>query len=183
MPLSPFGHNSGHARPRRPVTISVSDTVTAVIGHRLGKTEAVRRLKEGFARTDGHLGAMITVDQETWQEDTVRFRMRALGQTRRQPLKCWTTRCASKCRCLGSWRRQRNAWFQYCARKRRYSWRRNRATPWRVALQFPQPSELMAEESIALRRWSASLYRRAIQRGVMPSSYRTMMRVIARSAE
>jgi len=59
----------------------VSDTVTAVIGHRLGKMEAVRRLKEGLARTDGHLGAMITVDQETWQEDTVRFRMRALGQT------------------------------------------------------------------------------------------------------
>jgi hypothetical protein len=59
----------------------VSDTVTAVISHRLGKTEAVRRLKEGFARTDGHLGAMIKVDQETWQEDTVRFRMRALGQT------------------------------------------------------------------------------------------------------
>ena len=59
----------------------MSDTVTAVIGHRLGKTEAVRRLKEGFARTDGHLGAMIKVDQETWQEDTVRFRMRALGQT------------------------------------------------------------------------------------------------------
>jgi len=59
----------------------VSDTVTAVISHRLGKTEAVRRLKEGLARTDGHLGAMIAVDQETWQGDTVRFRMRALGQT------------------------------------------------------------------------------------------------------
>ena len=59
----------------------MSDTVTAIIGHRLGKVEAVRRLKEGFARTDGHLGAMITMEQETWEGDTLRFRMRALGQT------------------------------------------------------------------------------------------------------
>lgn len=33
-----------------------------------------------------------------------------------------------KCRCLGSSRRQRNAFFQYYARKRRCFWRRNRAT-------------------------------------------------------
>src|SRR5690348_2398120 len=59
----------------------MSDTVTVVIGHSLGKIEAVRRVKEGFARTHGQLGAMITIDQETWQGDTLRFRMRALGQT------------------------------------------------------------------------------------------------------
>lgn len=59
----------------------MSETVTAVIGHRLGKAEAVRRLKEGFARTNGQLGPMIAIDQETWQGDTLRFRMRALGQT------------------------------------------------------------------------------------------------------
>jgi hypothetical protein len=58
----------------------VSDTVTVVIGHRLGKAEAVRRLREGFASTNGHLGA-IAVEQEAWQGDTLRFRMRALGQT------------------------------------------------------------------------------------------------------
>ena len=59
----------------------MSDTVTAIIGHRLGKVEAVRRLKEGFARTNGHLGPMIAMEQETWEGDTLRFRMRALGQT------------------------------------------------------------------------------------------------------
>ena len=59
----------------------MSDTVTVIVGHRLGKIEAVRRLKEGLARTDGHLGAMIAIDQETWEGDTLRFRMRALGQT------------------------------------------------------------------------------------------------------
>ena len=59
----------------------MSETVTVTIGHRLGKVEAVRRLKEGFARTNGHLGPMIAWEQETWQGDTLRFSMRALGQT------------------------------------------------------------------------------------------------------
>jgi hypothetical protein len=59
----------------------VNDTVTVIVAHRLGKVEAVRRLKEGFARTDGHLGGMIVMEQELWQADTLRFRMRALGQT------------------------------------------------------------------------------------------------------
>jgi Putative polyhydroxyalkanoic acid system protein (PHA_gran_rgn) len=59
----------------------VSDTVTVIIRHRLGKVEAVRRLKEGFARTNGHVGPMIAMEEETWELDTLRFRMRALGQT------------------------------------------------------------------------------------------------------
>ena len=59
----------------------MSDTVKVTIGHRLGKVEAVRRLKDGFARTSGHLGAMIAMEQETWQGDTLRFRVRALGQS------------------------------------------------------------------------------------------------------
>jgi Putative polyhydroxyalkanoic acid system protein (PHA_gran_rgn) len=62
------------------VAFSVSDTVSVTIGHRLGKVEAVRRLKEGLARTRGHLGPTIAVEQDTWQGDTLRFRMRALGQ-------------------------------------------------------------------------------------------------------
>ena len=59
----------------------MSDTVTVIVGHRLGKVEAVQRVKEGFARTSGHLGGMITIEQQTWEGDTLRFRMRALGQT------------------------------------------------------------------------------------------------------
>ena len=58
----------------------MSDTVTAIVGHRLGKVEAVRRFKHGFARTNGTLGLLAT-EQETWEGDTLRFRVRALGQT------------------------------------------------------------------------------------------------------
>lgn len=59
----------------------MSERVSVVVGHRLGKVEAIRRLKEGFARTKGHLGDMIAIEQETWEGDTLRFRMRALGQS------------------------------------------------------------------------------------------------------
>ena len=58
----------------------MSDTVTAIVSHRLGKVEAVRRLKEGFARTDGKLG-LIAIEQQVWEGDTLRLRMGALGQT------------------------------------------------------------------------------------------------------
>ena len=59
----------------------MSETVTVVVGHSLGKDEAVARLKDGFARTHGQLGSLIAVDEETWEGDTLRFRMRALGQS------------------------------------------------------------------------------------------------------
>ena len=78
---SPFDHTSAHALPSYADTVSVSDTVTAIIGHRLGKVEAVRRLKEGLARTKGHLGPMIAMEQETWEGDTLHCHMRALGQS------------------------------------------------------------------------------------------------------
>lgn len=62
-------------------TVSVSERVSIVVSHRVGKAEAVRRLEEGFARTGGQLGPMVAIEEETWEGDTLRFRMRALGQT------------------------------------------------------------------------------------------------------
>jgi hypothetical protein len=59
----------------------MSDTVTLIVGHRLGKAEAVRRLQDGLARSNGQLGPLIALQKETWQGDTVRFGLRALGQT------------------------------------------------------------------------------------------------------
>ena len=59
----------------------MNETVRVTISHSLGKGEAVRRIKEGFARTDGHLGTMIAIEQQTWDGDTLHFRVRALGQT------------------------------------------------------------------------------------------------------
>ena len=58
----------------------MSDPVTVIVAHHLGKVEAVRRLKEGFARTRGQLGKVIAIEQEAWEGDTLRFHLRALGQ-------------------------------------------------------------------------------------------------------
>ena len=58
----------------------MSDTVTAIVGHHLGKVEAVRRLKEGLARTNGNLG-LIAMDRRPGKEIHCASRMRALGQT------------------------------------------------------------------------------------------------------
>lgn len=59
----------------------MNETVSVIVAHRLGKADALRRLKEGLARTNGQLGAMVTMEQESWQGDTLHFRMRALGQS------------------------------------------------------------------------------------------------------
>ena len=59
----------------------MSETITVTISHRLGKDEAVRRMKDGLARADGQLGSMIAIEQQSWEGDTLRFRVRALGQT------------------------------------------------------------------------------------------------------
>ncbi|HSV18931.1 MAG TPA: polyhydroxyalkanoic acid system family protein, partial [Casimicrobiaceae bacterium] len=58
----------------------MSETVSVVIAHRLGKAEAIRRLKDGFARTEGRLGP-LAMEQPAWEGDTLRVRMRALGQS------------------------------------------------------------------------------------------------------
>ena len=54
----------------------MNETVTIIVAHRLGKDEAVSRLKEGLANANGRLGSMIAIDDESWQGDTLRFRMR-----------------------------------------------------------------------------------------------------------
>ena len=70
-----------HAQPCSASKNAVSDTVAVTVSHHLGKVEAIRRLKDGFVRTHGDLGPMIAIEQQTWEGDTVRFRIHALGQS------------------------------------------------------------------------------------------------------
>ena len=50
------------------------------IPHRLGREEAVRRLRGGMARATSAL-PVLTVDEETWDGDRMAFRVRAMGQS------------------------------------------------------------------------------------------------------
>jgi putative polyhydroxyalkanoic acid system protein len=57
----------------------MSAPLVVSIPHRLGREEAVRRLKGGLARAAASVPIM-TVDEETWSGDRMVFRVRALGQ-------------------------------------------------------------------------------------------------------
>jgi hypothetical protein len=51
------------------------------IPHRLGRPEASRRLKSGLADVRQHFSRLLTVEEEVWTADLLRFRVRAIGQT------------------------------------------------------------------------------------------------------
>ena len=59
----------------------MSTPVTISVPHRLGKDEAVRRLKSGLGTMRSNLSTLISIEQEVWSGDTLRFQMRGLGQT------------------------------------------------------------------------------------------------------
>jgi hypothetical protein len=59
----------------------MSSPVTISVPHRLGKAEALRRLQTGLGRMRTNLSTLITIEQEVWSGDTLRFQMRGLGQT------------------------------------------------------------------------------------------------------
>lgn len=49
------------------------------IPHRLGREEAVRRLKAGLTRAAASV-PVLKVDEERWEDNRMIFRIRALGQ-------------------------------------------------------------------------------------------------------
>ncbi len=50
------------------------------IPHRLGKYEAVRRLKAGLGSVRTNFGHLFVVQEETWTGDHLQFRVSVLGQ-------------------------------------------------------------------------------------------------------
>ena len=59
----------------------MSAPVVAIIPHRLGKAEALRRLREGLGRAQAEANYFLSVKPVTWDGDRVTFQVRALGQT------------------------------------------------------------------------------------------------------
>ena len=50
------------------------------IPHRLGREEAVRRLKAGLGQARTGFNHLMSIDEEVWNGDCLTFRLRALGQ-------------------------------------------------------------------------------------------------------
>src|SRR3974390_1488749 len=57
----------------------MSAPLVVSIPHRLGREEAVRRLKGGLSRAAASV-PVLTVDEERWDGNQMFFRVRALGQ-------------------------------------------------------------------------------------------------------
>ena len=51
------------------------------IPHRLGRNEATRRLQSGLAEAKARFGQFFTVQEETWTDNRLQFRLTALAQS------------------------------------------------------------------------------------------------------
>ena len=90
------------------------------IPHRLGRDEAVRRLKNGLTRAATSV-PMLKVDEERWDGDRMIFRVRALGQAASGPsmsptIMCkWKWFCPGCCSALRKRRKPRSAAAASCS--------------------------------------------------------------------
>lgn len=56
------------------------EPLVVTISHRLGKAEALARIKDGLGRARGEFGRFLTLEEEAWNGDRLSFRVAALGQ-------------------------------------------------------------------------------------------------------
>ena len=57
------------------------EPLIVVIPHRLGKDEALRRIRDGLGRAKNEFSRLITLEEEIWTGDHLAFRITTLGQT------------------------------------------------------------------------------------------------------
>jgi hypothetical protein len=62
------------------VKIRMSRPIVVNIPHSLGKDEAIRRMKSGFVSVSSNL-PILKVEEQTWTDDRLTFRIAALGQS------------------------------------------------------------------------------------------------------
>jgi hypothetical protein len=58
----------------------MSKPIVLSIPHELGRTEARRRINDGFGQLAGHLGGAAGALSKTWEGDRMRFSLQAMGQ-------------------------------------------------------------------------------------------------------
>jgi len=59
----------------------MSKPLVVTIPHRLGQEEAVRRLKSGLRSAEEKFGQFFSLQEETWADNRLQFRVTALAQT------------------------------------------------------------------------------------------------------
>ena len=59
----------------------MSQPITVDLPHRLGKDEALARIKGGVERAKTEFASLLTFDRAQWDGDTLTFAVRSLGQS------------------------------------------------------------------------------------------------------
>jgi len=59
----------------------MSRPLTVTVPHKLGKNEAVRRLRTGLGTIRDKFGHLIRIDNEAWSGDQLTFHLTVLGQS------------------------------------------------------------------------------------------------------
>jgi hypothetical protein len=59
----------------------MTEPLVVSIPHRLGREEALRRIKSGFSSAHAHFAHLVTISEERWEDNRLTFRAAALGQT------------------------------------------------------------------------------------------------------
>jgi hypothetical protein len=58
----------------------MSEPLVVTIPHRLGKEEALRRIRGGLARAESEFAWALRFDEQRWEGDRLAFRISAIGQ-------------------------------------------------------------------------------------------------------
>jgi hypothetical protein len=58
----------------------MSEPLVVILPHRLGKDEALRRIKDGLGRAKTEFAWLLALEEEVWTGDRLSFRAVALGQ-------------------------------------------------------------------------------------------------------
>ena len=59
----------------------MSKPLVVSIPHKLGKAEALRRIRNGVGSARTRFGHVLSIEEETWNGDMLEFRVKALGQS------------------------------------------------------------------------------------------------------
>jgi hypothetical protein len=58
----------------------MSEPLVVVIPHKIGKAEALRRIRDGLGRFNTEFAAFVTLERADWEGDKLNFCTRSLGQ-------------------------------------------------------------------------------------------------------
>ena len=58
----------------------MAEPLIVIIPHSLGRDEALRRIREGIGRARGEFARVLTIENESWDDNRLSFSAKAMGQ-------------------------------------------------------------------------------------------------------